>query len=228
MKRRPYTLIELLAVIAIMALLMLIALPNLPKIARGAGADVAAVNIYNYLSLCRDYAITNRQYVAVVMPQADVNGTPSPAGKKIPDTCYNAAYRACIVNNLSGSTADFVRWVPNETWQYLPTGSLILELDDSNSDAPIPNPSNGTTTTINNVDFDDVRPHGTTASSYQDVDTIPAILFKPTGRAGGQRYVEIGEGQYQGGSLTITNRDPAAYITVTVDQYTGRVSYGEN
>ncbi|HRR28572.1 MAG TPA: prepilin-type N-terminal cleavage/methylation domain-containing protein, partial [Victivallales bacterium] len=96
MKKRlcSFTLVELLVVMAIMAMLLYIATPAFEKMAKGGGSELAARNIYNYLSLSRNYAITNRQFVAVLFPMKGSTDYPSSG---IPSNYYNSSYRACLV-----------------------------------------------------------------------------------------------------------------------------------
>ena len=59
-----------------------------------------------------------------------------------------------------------------------------------------------------------------------DVDNVRAIVFKPTGKMAVtlNRYVAVSESTYSGTNLTATN--PKNWIDVTIDQFTGRVTYG--
>ncbi len=236
-RHRNFTLVELLVVMAIMAMLLYIATPAFEKMAKGGGVELAARNTYNYLSLARNYAITNRQYVAVLFPMKGDTDYPASG---VPSDYYNRSYRACIVRDAdTGSDYDwrFVRWIPGETWQFLPTGTLFLDVGndsypstgESNSPAdptlgpPERNDDIATAALIDDVNFSDLT--GGAAA----VDNVVAVVFKPTGRISGlQRYIEIGEGKYDGSSIVVTNTNAASLVTVKVDNMTGRVSYGKD
>jgi Tfp pilus assembly protein FimT len=218
-----FTLVELLVVMAITALLLYIAMPAFEKMAKGGGVELAARNAYNHLSLARDHAITNRQYVAVLFPMKGSTDYPSSG---VPSDYYNSAYRACVVN----SSNVFKRWIPGESWQKLPTGVIVLDVGNDNGDDPVNNAAernNGIAAAAlaAGVNFSDI-------SGGSAVNDVAAIVFKPTGKiAGLQRYVEIGEGKHDPAApneIVITNKAAASLVTVKVDQWTGRVSYGED
>lgn len=220
-----FTLVELLVVMAIMAVLLHIATPAFEKMAKGSGVELAGRNIYNYLSLARSYAITNRQYVAVLFPMKGATDYPSSG---IPSDYYNRSYRACIVK-YDDPDYKFVRWLPNETWQFLPVGVLFLDTGKDNSDDPVNNESErnngiGNNHLVDEVNFSDLSGGG---SSVKDVC---AVIFKPTGRIPepDERYIEIGEGKYDGSAIVVTNKNVDSLVTVKIDQFTGRVSYGED
>ncbi len=224
MKKRlcSFTLVELLVVMAIMAMLLYIATPAFEKMAKGGGSELAARNIYNYLSLSRNYAITNRQFVAVLFPMKGSTDYPSSG---IPSNYYNSSYRACLVK-LNGSNYEFVRWIPGETWQFLPTGTIILDAGKDKDDDPVTNNSErnddiDSSGLIDKVNFSDL------SGGSSSVDDVCGIIFKPTGDiVGSTRYIEIGEGKYEGSSLVITNTNPSSLLSITISQYTGRISYG--
>ena len=231
-----FTLLEMVVVLAVAAILMGISLPAFTKLIKGQNIDVAARSISGTLKACRAYAVTNRQYVALIMPQARVSLDGSTVVQSpttaLPQAYFNQSYRPCIVTK-SGSTYTFSKWIDGEKWEFTPTGALILRL---NSDSTTMQGSyyltkhaataaatnlytSGTTSQVLLTSFTDVMGSTTTA-------TAPAIIFKPNGSADGpSRYLFFGEGVYTG-TLTITNPNENAYVALSVNQYTGRVHYG--
>lgn len=217
--RRNFTLVEILVVLGLMAILLFIALPAFEKLAKGSGVELAARNLTSKLGMARGYAITTRQYVAVLMPTA----TTSP---KLPNDYIFKGYKLCVV---SGTTSPFTfkRWLPSENWEFLPNGTAINHINnnphavgsDSNSTAL----SDGWTTAllevVNGVDFSEI-------TGYTTVSTVRAIVFRPTGKmaVNANRYVAVSESTYSGTDLIATNKKN--WIDITIDQFTGRVSYG--
>ena len=235
-----FTLIEMVTVLAISAILLSISLPAFTRLVKGQGADLAARNISGTLKACRAHAVSNRQYVALVMPQIYANGGTAayPATGSLPTSSnyYNSSYRACIVQKV-GLYYEFVSWISGEKWEFTPTGVMILRTDSSSTPPVLSDIANATnyTGTVSliyppaaaaispssgGVSFSDIG--GST-----NVQNVPAIIFKPNGvPEGTTRYIFIGEGVCTGTALTVTNPDAKAYVALTVDQYTGRVSYG--
>ncbi len=236
-KQHHFTLLEMVIVLGVSAILLGISLPAFTKLVKGQGVDIAARSISGTLKACRAYAVTNRQYVALVMPQIKAhNGTAvittgCPSTSTLPASYYNQSYRACIVNKTAtAGVYEFQKWVSGEKWEFTPTGALILRIDANSADQAgtkyltkdLPDDTlyTGKTSLVNNVSFKDVTGSATL------IDDVAAIIFKPSGvPVDGNRYVFVGEGVYSG-TLTMTNRETKAYSVITINQFTGRVSYG--
>jgi type II secretory pathway pseudopilin PulG len=222
-----FTLVELLVVMAITALLLYIAMPTFEKMAKGGGVELAARNAYNHLSLARDYAITNRQYVAVLFPMKGDTDYPSSG---VPSDYYNRSYRACIVNSSNA----FQRWLPGENWEFTPAGVIVLDVGSDNSDDPINTPAHRNDTGVTTISMELKHFNDITGSTSSTAISVAAILFKPTGKTEGGavgKYVEIGEGKHDPAApdeIITTNKAAASLLTVTVAPYTGRVTYGED
>ena len=93
-----YTLLEVLMVIVIVSFMMLMVMSAFQEIAKGQGVNIATRNLASKMILARSFAINNRQYVAILIPQC--GGYPSSG---IPTNYYNRSYRACIVGKSSGN-----------------------------------------------------------------------------------------------------------------------------
>lgn len=231
-----FTLVELLVVMVLMALLLYIAAPAFEKIAKGFGLDGASSQMMGALKLARDKAITEKKYLALLLPHRDAPGTGT-----LPADYIHRAYRMCIVSeNYSDSesgapryankTFTFVSWLPGSNWEFVPTGTAILEYDQEYKVGA------GDTDDINNL-LHSSNPHeevdGVDCSDIGagTVDNVLAAIFKPTGEIPSlQRYLSLGEAVYSNGSLVFTNNLPRKHgqgvIILKVDSYTGRVSYG--
>ena len=109
---RCFTLIELLVVVAIMGIIIAVGLPAFEKLTIGSGVDAAARQVSAQLRLARQYAISNRCKVALIMPQDGINAS----------SCY-----ACFRSAAKKGSADYV-WVNNTNWTFLPTGAAIYDV----------------------------------------------------------------------------------------------------
>ncbi|MEI8078757.1 MAG: GspH/FimT family pseudopilin [bacterium] len=110
-RARPFrfTLIELLVVVAIMGVIIAVSLPAFEKLTIGSGVDATARQLNAQLRLARQYAISNRCKVAVVMPQDGINAS----------SCY-----ACFRSAAKKGSANYA-WIANTNWTFLPTGAAI-------------------------------------------------------------------------------------------------------
>ena len=198
-----FTLIEIVVVIGIMVVLMVVAMPTFSSMMQGAGIKGAVRNICQELKLARTYAVNNREYTAVLFPNANLG-----------DTYHNRSYRVCLVK----SDYTFKRWLSGENWSFLPVGTAIFGIDDSG----VTSETNdfGGAEEIGSVDCDDI-----------DMGTVSlkGVIFRPNGKTTkdtDSTHIGIGEGIASGG--TLTNKNPDAEISnIEIGQYTGRISYSE-
>lgn len=205
-KTRRFSLIEILVVVSITFLLMMLALPAFEKITVGTGVDAAARAVGAQLRLARQYAITNRQYVAVLLPAQNFDDTNS----------RYVSFRTCIVDNPgSDPTASFDSWIPNTKWEFVPSGGVLAQLRHQSAggyDTLQTPPADVPGKRVDNVDNDSGE------------DNIRAIIFAPTGKVlGNTQILIVAEGANTGGALLIRNDDNT--INLIIDTYTGRVSY---
>ena len=231
-RNKNFTLVELLAVIAIVSLLTFIALPSFTKMLKGHGAELAGRTLTTKLNMSRSYAISKRKYVALLMPQVG-----NPSGANIPSKYLNCSYRTCIVEkNNTDNKYYFHSWIPGEAWEFLPTGTAILEVDEDNgvnlSGTQLA-PANGTITTVSPAPLPGTSPNRgvncTDIGGSSSVTNFAAVIFKPTGGLadGGSKYIEIGEAIYSPGtlSLILTNKGNLSYVSVSIDNNTGRICF---
>lgn len=211
-----YTLVELLVVMGLMAILMYISLPAFEKIIAGSGVDLAARNMTSTLGMARCSAITNRKYVALLMPTSG-----------LPDKyCYRAT-RLCIVGSAGTyngttlvTTYSFQRWMQGEEWNFMNIGAVITHLD---------NVAGYAGSSMAHEQIDGVK-CGDIGTEYATVDGVDAVIFRPYGKIAcdklsySDRFVTIGEGVCSAGVLVRKNTPNT--INIKVDKYTGRISYG--
>jgi type II secretory pathway pseudopilin PulG len=223
-----FTLLELLMVIVIVSFMMLMVMASFQEMTKGQAVNIATRNLAGKMILARSFAINNRQYVAILIPQC--GGYPSSG---VPSQYYNRSYRACIVGK-NGSNYYFKRWIPGENWDFTPTGIAILEVDSDEGVSTTSGkltPANTSPTTVSPLPLPALPPNrGINCSDIggdSAVTGCAAIVFKPSGKSTGAKYIEIGEGVYSGGSVSLimTNPSPNAYLTINIHQHTGRVAY---
>lgn len=218
--RKSFTLVEILVVLGLMAILLFIALPAFEKLAKGSGVSLAARNLTSKIGMARGYAITNREYVAVLMPKTGLTN----------DYPYRG-YKLCTVYSTPASAGPpvvytFKRWLPSEKWEFTPNGTAINHITSQRHEPGTDsNVITGTWATfsgeeVSAVNLTEIGP------TYNSVNNIRAIVFKPTGKmtVPGNRYIAVSESTYSGTGLISTN--PKNWIDIIIDQFTGRVTYG--
>lgn len=209
MVRKNFTLVEILVVLGLMAVLLFIALPSFEKLAKGHGVELAARNLASKLGQARGYAITNRQYVAVLMPNTGLTN----------DYIYKG-YKLCVVaTTTTANQFTFKRWLPSEKWEFTPNGTAVNDINSSAHAA-------GSDSTWGTAILDNVDGVKLTEIGVANIDNVRAIVFKPTGKMAvtGNRYIAVSESSYNGTALIPTNKKN--WLEITIDQFTGRVTYG--
>ena len=211
-KKTSFSLIELLSVMGISVILMAIAIPAFNTITKGENVEIAARTIGSQLKAVRSYAITNRKYVALIIPTTEAD---------LPSNYYYKTYRAGIVS----SSNVFQSWVPGEKWEFMPTGTAILDVDailgHSGTDVGNFDSAGGTpvaSTGTDGVDFSSI-------GGSDDTDNVRGIIFSPTGKTVNtsvRKYVVVGDSLLLENEVTSTSN----YIEITIDLFSGRISYG--
>ncbi len=209
--KKQFSLLELLCVIAIAAILMAMILPAFFNITKGQSVQMAAMEVGSKLKAVRTYAISQRQYVALVFITSETTMNND-------RYCYKS-YRPCVVN----SSNVFQSWVPDEKWDILPTGVIVQDIIAETDIGYYPSGyKNGLFSGATTVDTSSNSDVAVFSSSGQ---TFKGISFKPTGDLSGDtKFVRVGEGTNP--TSTATMKNTANYAIIKIDQYTGRISYG--
>ena len=190
--------IEIMLVLVIVSILLIIAMPAFNKLVLGSNVDGGARLVLSQIRLARQYAITKRVRVAVLLPAKDF---PSD-GTATDSTRYKASsVRSCIGDSNNG----FLEYVGKTQWAFLPQSVYIDDITNADE--------------VDNVNF----PEG---GSAEVVNDVRSIIFLPSGSVEGGLDVgpiEIEEMILSGSSLQ-TKNDGSNKVSVTINWLTGRVT----
>ncbi len=225
-RTRNFTLVELLVVIVIISIILSMTAPAFRRLMVGNSVDSAARMVSSQLMLARAEAIAKRRCVAVIMPST-IN-VPS-----FDSEVYKLqAFRSAYVSG-SGPSWTFEEWVPGTQWTFLPTGALIARIDDDHASIQLNAsnewvPTNGGWSGSNGSDISTVN-DGTSAKIIDDSDVtnsgIPAIVFKPNGRAIRREFITIMEGVCDANNADIERANESNINVIEINEYTGQARY---
>lgn len=159
MKRRGFTLVELLVVMGIMALIIMAATPMFNGMTRSSGMQGATMQLRSTLSLARQWAITHRVNTYVVFPNSDTNSLNDPNSLR----AYHA-YNVMTTDSVAKANI-FLR-----DWVFLPPGFFFSDHGDSSSVL-----ASAWASGANRVD----------GVPYTPSSGMPAIVFRPDGSSTG-------------------------------------------
>jgi type IV fimbrial biogenesis protein FimT len=195
--RRRFSMIEIMLVLVIVSILLVIAMPAFNKLVLGSNVDGGARLVLSQIRLARQYAITNRVRVAVLLPAKDFPSDGTATGS----TRYKASsVRSCIVD----SGKNFVEYVAKTQWAFLP---MSVYIDDITNAAE-----------VDGVKFPEL-------TSSDTANNVRSIIFLPSGSVEGGTDVgpiEIEEMILSGSSLQ-TKDAGSNKVSVTINWLTGRV-----
>jgi type II secretory pathway pseudopilin PulG len=215
-KKTNFTLLELLVVMGISLILLAISAPAFLSMSKGQSVEVAARVIGSELNAARSYAITHRKSVALIIP---IDNNPS----GLSSSYYYKSYRTCIVDNIHYQYCDFVEWIDGEKWEFLPTGTAILDVDTTSghSGAGAGNfLAGGSNQGIRNVDLSSI-------GGNVDTDGLRAIVFLQTGKTSlrtGTKYVTVGDAVLLESGVTSSSNQ----IDIQINGNTGKISYPDS
>ncbi len=221
MKKRiakTFTLLEMLVVMAVVGVLLGIGLPAFNAINKGQTVSAATRLIGGKLKLARSAAITNNKYTALILPD--------PSSTQVPSICYYRYCRVAAVKlNTTNDHYEFQYWMEGSKWDKSPMGAGLKFLQ--NSKAPAPRKSDNHpylgAKTIYSVNIDELE--GAGAST----DDVKGIVFKPYGSIDSDCSIVfyIIRGIINGASFTTSEAQFANKKIISVNNFTGRVLYGE-
>ena len=124
-RRKSFTLVEVLVVVAIATLLFGLVLPAFEKLVTG-NSTVNTTNRFKQVAeQARSRALSTRKYVAVVIDSEGIR----------PNSGGYQAIRCCYVQ-LNGSDFEFTQWVPDLQWSVFDRGALYLGCGDDSDFEP--------------------------------------------------------------------------------------------
>ena len=199
-----FTLVELITVIIIMAFIMAIGIPAFTGMFKGQAVGNSTATASQLIKLCRSYAISHHQYIALIIPQPKYPTT------GIPSKYYNTSLRPAIVTRDDDEFI-FQKWVDGESWTLLQPGTAILELDNDDTDFKR-NPNIDYITTVKDVDFSDI-------DGDSNVKNVSAIIFKYNGIPYTEKsdnfFLEIGRGAMTPAGLKVMSDGKPMRIEVS-------------
>jgi Tfp pilus assembly protein FimT len=205
LKRQRFTIMELMGVLIIMGLMMGIFLGS-DAWRNSAGVDIGAQMISTQVRLARQYAITHRKRVAILLPNEDFNQTWDDSDNNASDMTYRAnSFRSCFVD----ASDVFQGYIPNTEWTYLPITTVV----ESTTNA----------TTATGAKFPKSTP-----STFETAD-VRAIIFKPDGSLTSTSNVTItiARGVVVGTSF-VRAEGAQNVITCTINWLTGAITFSKD
>lgn len=224
MRQRLFSLLEMMMVLVLASFLLVMAMPAFHSIISGNSVKASASHIGSLLQLGRQYAVARRRPVAVLMP-----GNESGSGLK--DEHKFRVARLAFVEETTSGDFDFVEWVENSSWLYLPVGALVMEVDEDvgvqDSVDYARTPEENGATLVDACDLSEVL------GGASSVDGIRAVVYSTSGRIEGDAtHLTIGESAFTGGywvikreANTATNRSSSNQINLELNRFTGGVRY---
>jgi type II secretory pathway pseudopilin PulG len=223
--------VELLVVMVIVAVLLGAGLPAFMNIAKGQGTTLAIRNLSGKMKAARSYAVTKRLRVAVLFPTGDCGPASAPF---LPSKYPYASYRTCIVTG-SGPTYEFHSWIDGEKWEFLPTGAVVAHLGKNAYSAttdvkysPSFERSVNPITSVRNVDVSDILGVANKKLGTVTHESVPAIVFHPSGTTSCELWFAVTEGTYDSGPHILRTNSSDPGLQFSVNRFTGRISFQED
>jgi prepilin-type N-terminal cleavage/methylation domain-containing protein len=233
-RRRLFTLVEMMVVLVIAAIVMAIAIPSFVKMTAGSSVRTGTRLLAAQIRLTRQYAISQRRTVALVIPGNEVTGVTD-------ELCYVAMKPAIVEPTATANQFTFVEWVEGSKWLHVPRGAVIAEADDdigiADASGFLPAPQDDTFSVVVGLAPDDPELadlcEGLTNSTAVE---LRALVFSPTGRVlgtgGSAANVTIAQMTYTGGNWI--NRAPGGAVgssaeastnqfNIEINPFTGRI-----
>lgn len=233
--KRNFTLIELLVVMLLMGVLMTLMLPAFKRMISGNQVDQMASNLKLALEQAQSHAITARRYVAVILP----------SGWTGQEAQYNlgGSRMAYVKKDSTGTSWQFIRWVPDYEWRIPVPGAHLLAVADEATKNDYGNFVEGQGLDLGNSPYPithrlitagGTNPLLHTITNYQDsasdTRTYCAVIFSPYGgiRHDENLYLAIAEAIPNGNNFVFPSRDttgPTNFLVLEINRFTGRVNY---
>ena len=196
-----FTLIEMLVVLAIAGVLMGVAVT---AVNYSPGMNSAGRMVMREVYLSRQYAIAKRKYVALLVPDKDLQSSDVASLPRF----KNCAIRPVIVTKDSSGKYVFDSLITGADWQYLPAGVQVASLTYP--------------TMCSQTSADSFKFLGVGGNYYN----VRAIVFQPNGSlVDPVNPVQIDLGAVVKGASVPTDTAHPTSARLTVNGLTGRVVY---
>lgn len=130
-RKRNFTLIELIVVMIIMAIMLVITLPSFTHLNKDYKLTQAIQEVGGQIAIAKSYAMANHCYMAVVFPQQSelekLPGSNDDKDDSAISSYYNASCRIALVVKDDKNDYRFVMWMPESNWVILPESTIIGE-----------------------------------------------------------------------------------------------------
>ncbi len=208
LKNKNFTLVEILVVLAIMGIMLGITLPNIGNLTSGGAVGNGASNVSSLARYARSYALSNREYVAIITPD-------SQSLSKDNFNCYKA-FRAAVVKKERGNSNYFVfeYWLEDSDWSFLANGSFV------SSDS-----ADGAENTIDIVDVDLEALDGPKEGTSLGMVIAPS--GKPIVKTTDDAEVIVGQGSVLPSGKIDDRGKEKNRLRIVCDRNTGRIEVRE-
>jgi len=177
-----FTLVEMMVVVVIITIVVGISIPAFQKMGSGSSVRAGTRVLAAQIRLTRQFAISQRRTVALLVPANEVTGLPN-------ELCYVAMKPAIVKKDPDDNTGRkylFLEWVDGTRWLHIPRGAVIAELDEDVGIAngptwtKSPHETAGEFSTVT-VELGELEELYEELGGTDKVD-VRAIVFSPTGR----------------------------------------------
>jgi Tfp pilus assembly protein PilE len=229
MTSRHFTLVELLTVTVVMTIIIGATVSAYNHIMTGNAVSYGNRLITSELNMARTYACQKRRAIAVLFTSPDITYNPD-----VDEPVALRAYRCAYVEK-SGSDWNFVEWVEQSQWKFLPRGAFFATTDATQSDAKDADHGFRGSATVKDVYDGILKSDGTSIQESENPlfhgkkDFKFAVIFRRNGRpvtTNGSPRVQVRQGVVTGntddeGMIAKLNADN--YLVAQLNRYTGAV-----
>lgn len=207
MKKREFTLVEILVVVAIICLLLRLAFPLYSELFTGSAVDYGAQRFKSYCQMTRVYAAEKQKNVSVIILASldDVGDKPVESDQIFSRQAYRAGILEDVFNAAGVYEKTIVNWIPMSNWQFLPEGCYFRrtagrgEFNSAENTLTVGVPWDNTLLwkrkgTNNELVITDSKRDVGGSSSRDVLYRAFVITYKPTGELVNAARIWIGQG----------------------------------
>jgi len=215
MRKKNFTLIELLTVVAIAAVLIAIMAPAFNRMLFGNKVDQCISALKLGMEMAQAKAVSARKYVAMVLP-GDYDSVSDAKLKKF----VAGGYRLAYLKKESNESFTFISWIPDEPWRNPADGAMLVNVADTAAGAVVD------TTRSTGSQFTKLAAFSGTDDDLTAFASPRALIFSPYGGLANDGtttlYFVVTEASVEGGAYRFPNSDDK--LVLKINPITGRVS----